>query len=252
MRKPTRPRTRTRPSDWWVASVTARAARLPWAIGPRDPQADSVPWLAFRRPVRITETPKCASDPHVVSALRYGSKSERGLSLDPTSASRACGRPSRWSSLALRGLSGSSQKRKRASAVARTAAAKSEFPTTGRPMVGRSTVGTTATVALRFRRRVGRRVMRRVVEGVEGGTAPRQPRSGTREAWPQGVGWLNDETSVRRAYGLRCGSSGSPCRVGLFDSSRGRPGYARGPRRRTRAPSAGPPPSFRSGERRSA
>ena len=26
--------------------------------------------------------------------------------------------------------------------------------------------------------------------GVEGGTAPRQPLPGTREAWPQRVGWL--------------------------------------------------------------
>ena len=35
-------------------------------------------------PVRITKAPKCASDPHVVSALRYGSKSERGLPPKPT------------------------------------------------------------------------------------------------------------------------------------------------------------------------
>ena len=28
------------------------------------------------------------------------------------------------------------------------------------------------------------------VGGVRGGTAPRQPLPGTREAWPQRVGWL--------------------------------------------------------------
>ena len=40
-------------------------------------------------PVRTTKAPKCASDPHVVSALRYGSKSERVLPPDPTPASGA-------------------------------------------------------------------------------------------------------------------------------------------------------------------
>ena len=39
--------------------------------------------------------------------------------------------------------------------------------------------------------------------GVEGGTAPRQPLPGTREAWPQRVGWLK-HVSPR----LRCRHSG--------------------------------------------
>ncbi len=37
------------------------------------------------------------------------------------------------------------------------------------------------------------------VGGSEGGTAPRQPRSGTREAWPQGVCWLPGISGVRQA-----------------------------------------------------
>jgi len=44
VRKHTRPRTRTRPSDWWVASVTARPARVPrtnGAVRPKDVPASA-------------------------------------------------------------------------------------------------------------------------------------------------------------------------------------------------------------------
>ena len=52
-------------------------------------------------------------------------------------------------------------KTKRVLAAPRTMAAKSESPTIGQPMVRKSTAGTTATVAIRFRRRVRSPVMRR-------------------------------------------------------------------------------------------
>ena len=42
-------------------------------------------------PVRIAGGPKCASDPHVVCALRYGSKSRRGLPSNPTSELQTLG-----------------------------------------------------------------------------------------------------------------------------------------------------------------
>lgn len=43
VRKHTRPRTRTRPSDWGVASVTARAPRTPRAHGAAGPKDIAVP-----------------------------------------------------------------------------------------------------------------------------------------------------------------------------------------------------------------
>ena len=43
VRKHTRPRTRTRPSDWGVASVTARAARAPRANGAARPKDVAAP-----------------------------------------------------------------------------------------------------------------------------------------------------------------------------------------------------------------
>ena len=84
VRKHTRPRTRTRPSDWWVASVTARPARAPRSNGRRGRKT-------FPRQ-RFSGEGRCASPdgqsahrpPRVVSALQYGSKSERSRPSNPT------------------------------------------------------------------------------------------------------------------------------------------------------------------------
>ena len=48
-------------------------------------------------------------------------------------------------------------------------------------------------------RRVQRPRYAVAVGGVRGGTAPRQPLPGTREAWPQRVGWLPSAKHTRRA-----------------------------------------------------
>ena len=48
-------------------------------------------------------------------------------------------------------------------------------------------------------RRVQRPSCAVAVGGVRGGTAPRQPLPGTREAWPQRVGWLPGISGVRQA-----------------------------------------------------
>ena len=98
-----------------------------------------------------------------MSFARSGTAPTRSAGYRPTRPRRAARleRPCRRSPLALRGLSGSSHKRKRATAAARTTPKRSESPTTGHPMVGKSAAGTTANAALKFRRPVGQRVMRR-------------------------------------------------------------------------------------------
>lgn len=75
MRKLTCPRTRTRPPAWGVAPVTAGAARV--ASAGLFTAAENAAAQADTRavPVRIAERRKCASAPHVVCALQYGSKS---------------------------------------------------------------------------------------------------------------------------------------------------------------------------------
>ena len=79
VRKDTRPRTRTKPLDWWVASVTARPARAPRANGAVRPKHVPAPADGRERRCALLAARKCASTPRVVSALRYGSNSERSL-----------------------------------------------------------------------------------------------------------------------------------------------------------------------------
>ena len=74
------------------------------------------------------------------------------------------------------------------------------------------------------------------LRGVEGGTAPRQPLPGTREAWPQGVGWLPSAKPNSAADAGNPGPSKSPypyidepALCGVNNGQR-----ARGPTRRER------------------
>lgn len=97
--------------------------------------------------VRTGGGSKCASDPHVICALRYGSKSGHGLPSNPPPANCTscgtvppCSTGTSWDARLV------SPKTKRALAAAQRAAAKSESQTTDRP-IGRtiSTAVTTAT-----------------------------------------------------------------------------------------------------------
>ena len=91
--------------------------------------------------------------------------------------------------------------------------------------------------------------------GVEGGTAPRQPLPGTREAWPQRVSWLSHlrVAQASPADALRNACPGTrpeqrpPSRRGQAPPPLGRQPHGRGGRRGTRhslamaAPFAAPP-----------
>ena len=55
--------------------------------------------------------------------------------------------------------------------------------------------------------------------GVKGGTAPRQPRSGTHAVWPRGVCWLNSKSSAQRARGPRVRAPSSTVGIQAADEA---------------------------------
>ena len=78
VRKPTCPRTRTRPSDWGVAPVPVSAAPC-GADRPGREGARRGRVVAYSvAPARIAGGPKCASAPRVVCALQCGHETRAG------------------------------------------------------------------------------------------------------------------------------------------------------------------------------
>ena len=205
VRKHTRPRTRTRPSDWGVATVTVGAARaVPAGLAAPCARRNSASGYA-PVPVRIAEAPKCASDPHVVCALqvRLASRSaellvERtpgvGCTLLPDAA--AVLRPQ------LGRMADRPPRRNRVLMAARTMAATPESQRRVGQSIRRSTTNTRASVAIEFQRvgrasaaceepNVHRRRLRRsgpqraaTARTTPSGPSPRRPRPPKRACSP--------------------------------------------------------------------
>ena len=196
-----------------------------------------------------------------MSFPRSGTVQSRSACCRPTRPRRAAplARRCRRDALSFGGMPGWSPETKRPLAAARTTTARSESTTTGHPMVGRSTSGTTTTAAIKFRRCVRRLAMRRCRNGGRRGhSPPPAPLGDSRSVAP--VGRLAERRNGRPTSlrALRLSTSrrplgSAPARVRSSERKTRSP-RRRSPsglRRRTRAPSAGPPPSSRSGARRS-
>ncbi len=91
MRKHTRPRTRTRPSDWWVASVTALPARAPRANGPVRPK--DVPASADGRKRRCASLDDRSAHRTPMSFARSGTALSRSVACRQTRLRRVAPLP---------------------------------------------------------------------------------------------------------------------------------------------------------------
>ena len=86
VRKHTRPRTRTRPSDWWVASVTALVPRTPRANGAGRPKDFAAP--ADKREGRCASPDGQSAHRPPVSFARFSTALGRSADYPPTPLQR--------------------------------------------------------------------------------------------------------------------------------------------------------------------
>ncbi len=140
------------------------------------------------RLVRIAERPKCASDPHVVCAFQYGSKSGFALRSNPTPANRtSCPAPRPCSARPPWGYIPAS-KTKRCFAARITAGEPKCLQRLVGHSVERFTACTTASVAIEFQRSPSRRRdhRRRPAPRLRGPPAGshRRPLRGCPPGWP--------------------------------------------------------------------
>ena len=152
MRKHTRPRTRTRPSDWGVASVTARALRAPRAYGAARPKDVAPP--PDKREGRCASPEGQSAHRPPVSFARFSTALSRSSDYPPTRLRRAAPFVPRCRRAlpATRSASKSAPKPERGFVAARTTAAKPESQRLVGRSNGRSTAGTTASAAIEFQR----------------------------------------------------------------------------------------------------
>ena len=186
VRKHTRPRTRTRPSDWGVAPVTACAARAARAGMAAPAQDGAAP--ADKRKVRCASPDGQSAHRLPVSFARFSTALSRSADYPPTQLRRPARlpRPCRRAVPTTRSAARSASTTERDFVAARMTAAKPESQRPVGQSVGRPTSNTTAWVAIKFHR------------ADRAGAVHEEPdvRRDRCSGWC-GAGWLTDLSRVR-------------------------------------------------------
>ena len=152
VRKHTRPRTRTRPSDWGVAPVTACAARAARAGMAAPAQDGAAP--ADKREVRCASPNGQSAHRLPVSFARFSAALSRSVDNPPTQLRRPARlpRPCRRAVPTIRSAARSASTTERDFVAARMTAARPESQRPVGQSVRRPTSNTTAWVAIKFHR----------------------------------------------------------------------------------------------------
>ena len=152
VRKHTRPRTRTRPSDWGVAPVTACAARAARAGMAAPAQDGAAP--ADKREVQCASPDGQSAHRLPVSFARFSTALSRSVDNPPTQLRRPARlpRPCRRAVPTTRSAARSASTTERDFVAARMTAARPESQRPVGQSVRRPTSNTTAWVAIKFHR----------------------------------------------------------------------------------------------------